>query len=94
MLHLVFQPSPLILTRLHHQTAVIFLNHATVMLLKDSQCQAAVQSLVKTSNCYVLSDDLAIRGIMAHDLIDGLQLITYQTFVELTCQNTPIQSWT
>jgi sulfur relay protein TusB/DsrH len=94
MLHLVFQPSLTILTRLHHQAAVIFLNHATLMLVKDSQWQTAVQSLIKTTPCYVLLDDLALRGMTTHDVIDGLHFVDYQTFVELACQHTPIQSWT
>ena len=91
MLHLVFQITPEILERLENQTAVIFLNNAAFGLLKNAQWQ---EKLAMITPSYVLYDDLILRGIETHLLVDSITPITYTQFVKLTVENTPIQTWT
>jgi sulfur relay protein TusB/DsrH len=49
--------------------------------------------LVAMIPCYVLAEDLTLRGIEIDLLIDGITPIDYTQFVQLTIENTPIQTW-
>ena len=90
MLHLVFELSSPTLTRLQNQSNVIFLNNAVRGLVKNSMWQ---NELVAMIPCYVLAEDLMLRGIEIDLLIDGITPIDYTQFVQLTIENTPIQTW-
>lgn len=91
MLHLVFELSSPTLARLQNQVAVIFLNNAVLGLVKNSMWQ---NELANITPCYVLADDLTLRGIEMDLLIDGITPIDYAQFVQLTVENKPIQTWT
>jgi sulfur relay protein TusB/DsrH len=91
MLHLVFEISPQVLARLPHQAVVIFLNNAVLGLIKNSTWQ---NELAMITPCYVLNDDLVLHGIETNLLIEGITPIDYAKFVQLTVDNTPIQTWT
>lgn len=90
MLHLVFEISSEVLARLQNQAPVIFLNNSVLGLLKNSQWQ---NELAMIAPCYVLKDDLTLRGIENDLIIDGITAIDYSQFVKLTIENTPIQTW-
>ncbi len=94
MLHLIFDFSnPTVLNRLHNQAGVIFLNNAVLRLVKESLFQNALLELLMTTPCYVLNDDLMLRGIENDLLLDGITQIDYKKFIELTIEHTPIQTW-
>lgn len=91
MLHLVFELSNEVLTRLSNQDKIIFLNNAVFGLLKNTKWQNQIAEIVP---CYVLQEDLILRGIENTLLIEGIMPIDYAQFVLLTVENTPIQTWT
>jgi sulfur relay protein TusB/DsrH len=94
MLHLIFELSDsVVLNRLHNQAGVIFLNNAVLRLVKNSIFQNTLIELLMTTPCYVLNDDLTLRGIEKNLLLDGITPIDYTKFVQLTVENTPIQTW-
>ncbi|MEI7796520.1 MAG: sulfurtransferase complex subunit TusB [Methylococcaceae bacterium] len=93
MLHLVFELSPATLGRLQHQSSVIFLNNSVWRLIKNSTFQSALTELFLFTPCYVLNEDLTLRGIESDSLLDGITRIDYTQFVELTVNHTPIQTW-
>jgi sulfur relay protein TusB/DsrH len=90
MLHLVFEISSEVLARLQNQAPVIFLNNSVLGLLKNSQWQ---NELAFITPCYVLNEDLILRGIGDDLIIDGITPIDYRQLVKLTVENTPIQTW-
>ena len=95
MLHLIFELSDsIVLNRLHNQAGVIFLNNAVLKLLKNAVFQTALTELLCTTPCYVLSDDLTLRGIETDLLLEQIAVIDYAKFVQLTLEHTPIQTWT
>ncbi len=95
MLHLVFNLNDnVILQRLSHQSGVIFLNNAVFQLLKNSRFESDLTALAQTTSCYVLNDDLTIRGIEMTLILENIEPIDYAKFVQLTAENTPIQTWT
>ncbi len=94
MLHLVFELSPVTFQRLANQAGIIFLNNAVLGLLKNSAWQITLAELLSTTPCYVLNEDLTLRGIETNLLCDGIIPIDYAQFVQLTVNHTPIQTWT
>ncbi|MEI7840866.1 MAG: sulfurtransferase complex subunit TusB [Methylococcaceae bacterium] len=93
MLHLVFELSPATLERLQCQYGVIFLNNSVLQLIKNSTFQSALTELFLFTPCYVLKEDLTLRGIELNLLLAGITPIDYTRFVELTIEHTSIQTW-
>ncbi|GDX84481.1 hypothetical protein LBMAG43_05230 [Methylococcaceae bacterium] len=94
MLHLIFELSDaVVVNRLHNQAGVIFLNNAVLKLVQKSLFQPALTQLLQTTPCYVLSDDLTLRGITEDLLLEKIIVIDYYKFVQLTLKHTPIQTW-
>jgi tRNA 2-thiouridine synthesizing protein B len=95
MLHLIFQ-SPIdiaILERIDPGDDVMFLENSVLRILqKGSLCDILTQMLKYNRLC-VLSDDITVRGILADELVHGIQVIDYAELVRLTVKNPVIQSW-
>jgi tRNA 2-thiouridine synthesizing protein B len=96
VLHLIFQ-SPVdaaVLERIGSGDDVVFLENATLWVLQNNSIHDVLTRQLGNSRLYVLSDDIAIRGIAPDKLIKGLEVIDYAGLVELTITNPVIQSWT
>ncbi len=95
MLHLVFQ-SPVeiaILERIDAGDDVVFLENAVLRVLQQGNLNNALTELLKSTRLYVVSDDMAVRGILPDELVKGLEVIDYAGLVTLTVNNPVIQSW-
>lgn len=95
MLHLVFQ-SPVetaVLERIDAGDDVVFLENAVLRVLQQGNLKDALTELLKASRLYVISDDIAVRGILPDELINGMEVIDYAGLVTLTVKNPVIQSW-
>lgn len=95
MLHLVFQ-SPVeiaILERIDAGDDVVFLENAVLRVLQQGNLNNALTELLKSTRLYVISDDMAVRGILPDELVKGLEVIDYAGLVTLTVNNPVIQSW-
>ena len=95
MLHLIFQ-SPIdmaILERIDSGDDVMFLENSVLRILqKGSLCDILTQMLKNNRLC-VLGDDIMVRGIIADELVQGIEVIDYAELVRLTVKNPVIQSW-
>jgi tRNA 2-thiouridine synthesizing protein B len=95
MLHLIFQ-SPLkkeTLQRIGKADAVLFLENATLQLLKNGVNHPNLNNLLASNPLFVLVSDMEMRGIDVAELIEGITVIDYAEWVALTTQYHPIQSW-
>ena len=95
MLHLIFQ-SPIevaILERIDSGDVVVFLENAVLRILQNGLLSGTLTQQLKRNRLCVLSDELAVRGITADELVDGIEVIDYSELVELTVNNPVIQSW-
>ena len=96
MLHLIFQ-SPIetaILERIDSGDVVVFLENAVLRILQNSLLSDTLTQQLGSNRLCVLSDDIAVRGIAADELVKGIEVIDYAGLVELTVNNPVIQSWT
>jgi sulfur relay protein TusB/DsrH len=95
MLHLVFQ-SPIdmaILERIDSGDDVVFLENAVLRILQNSSLSGTLTRLLKQNRLCVLADDIEARGIVADELVNGVDVIDYTELVKLTVKNPVIQTW-
>lgn len=96
MLHLIFQPSidDAILERINTGDDVVFLENSVLRTLQKGRLNDALTRLLDGGNrLCVLADDIEARGIVADELVKGIEVIDYSELVRLTVKNPVIQSW-
>lgn len=95
MLHLVFQVAldDGILQRIGFEDVVILLDDAVFRSLQRGKRADALSKLLKRTKCLVLKEHLAIRGIAIAELVEGIEVIDYTEFVNLTVEHAQIQTW-
>lgn len=95
MLH-IFAKSPIeshYLDRISAGDSVLFIRSAVCDLLSGGTLSKQLSVLQTQTNLAVLSSDLQARGILPGELVDGITIIDYPGFVELTIKHSVIQSW-
>jgi sulfur relay protein TusB/DsrH len=95
VLHLIFQ-SPIdkaILERIDTGDELVFLENAVLRILQNGSLSDALTQLLKRNRLCVLADDIEARGIVADELVSGIDVIDYAELVRLTVKNPVIQSW-
>jgi tRNA 2-thiouridine synthesizing protein B len=95
MLHLIFQ-SPVdiaILERIDTGDDVVFLENSVLRILQNGRLSDTLSQLLKRNRLCVLADDIEVRGIVADELVYGIDVIDYSELVRLTVKNPAIQSW-
>lgn len=95
MLHLVFQ-SPIesaVLERITSGDIVVFLESAVFCVLKTGVTADILSKSLKNIQIFVMTDDIAIRGIQQAELIPGIKVIGYSDLVKLTIENPLNTSW-
>ena len=95
MLHLIFQ-SPIeaaVLERVDSGDVVVFLENAVLRVIQNSDISDMLTQQLSSNRLCVLSDDIAVRGIVPNELVKGIEVIDYAGLVELTANNPVIQSW-
>jgi tRNA 2-thiouridine synthesizing protein B len=95
MLHLIFQ-SPVdlaILDRIDPGDDVVFLENSVLRILKNGYLSNNLTHFFTQTRLCVLAEDIEVRGIAAHELVNGIDVIDYSELVRLTVKNPVIQSW-
>lgn len=82
------------------ETCMGYIQSGDVVLLIEDGVYAAMkggasESLVSGSNAkvYALAPDLKARGIASEKLIDGIEVVGFDGFVNLAADNDKVQSW-
>ena len=81
------------------------LDHAvagdSILMIEDAAVGATdgtifsddLKTAMADKSVYVLGGDLAARGVNENRIIDGIKIVDYAGFVELTVENDKTQSW-
>ena len=95
MLHIFSKSSvePRMLDRVDAGDSILFIRSAVFALMSGNILQKQLKIMVKQNRIFVLSSDLVARGVLPEELLDGIGIINYEGFVELTVGNSVIQSW-
>lgn len=95
MLHIIAKSpiEPLMLDRIDAGDAVLFIRSAVLVLLSGNILRERLKTMSIQNQLFTLSPDLAARGISAGELLEGIRIIDYADFVELTIEHPVINSW-
>lgn len=79
----------------HAQTgsAVLMMEDGVYGAIKGTRIESSVSQAAQNVKLYVLGPDLAARGISEDKLIAGVNVVDYGGFVDLTVENSTVQSW-
>ncbi len=73
-------------------SAILLIEDGVYGALKDTQYSGKIEAAMKNVTIYVLSADVKARGIQ-DNIMDGIKLIGYDGFVDLTIEHDTVQSW-
>ena len=81
------------LARAGEGDAVLLLEGGVYAALKDAEPAWLLREAMGRLAVYALEPDLAARGVAAGDCVEGLALVDYAGFVELSLRHAPALSW-
>ncbi|MCW9023722.1 MAG: sulfurtransferase complex subunit TusB [Gammaproteobacteria bacterium] len=74
-------------------SSVLMIEDGVYGATKGTTASNMVTDAMKDVNFYVLSADLKARGVDESRLIEGIKVVNYSDFVNLTVENDKVQSW-
>ena len=74
-------------------SAILLIEDGVYGALSETSVSAEVSAQIGNFDFYVLSEDLAVRGITEQPKIDGVTLVDYDGFVDLVAETSSVQSW-
>ena len=73
--------------------AVLLIEDAVVGAIDGSAFAGQLKSAMADKKIYVLGADLTARGMQVGRVVEGIQVVDYAGFVDLTADNEKTQSW-
>jgi tRNA 2-thiouridine synthesizing protein B len=74
-------------------SAILLIEDGVYAVRAGSSASARLQQALEDHPVYALRADLQARGVQPESLIDGITLVDYDGFVELTTEYEKSQSW-
>ena len=74
-------------------SAIILIEDAVVAARQGTTFEAMVKDTMGNRKVYALGPDLDARGIDPSKIIDGIEVVDYAGFVNLTTTHDSLQSW-
>ena len=81
------------LTHATDGSAILLLEDGVYAAMQGTGVEADVKGAMASKKIYALSSDVKLRGLSADRLIDGIELVDYAGFVDLTESNDKVQAW-
>jgi tRNA 2-thiouridine synthesizing protein B len=72
-------------------SAILLIEDGVYAALKNTPFEDKVSAAAKDIRICVLGPDLEARGV--DQVIEGVEVVDYGGFVDLTVDHTPVQSW-
>jgi tRNA 2-thiouridine synthesizing protein B len=73
--------------------AVLLLEDGVYGAMKGSSAAGMVEKALSEVSIYVLGSDMKARGVDESKIIDGIKVIDYKGFVDLTVENDKVNAW-
>ena len=95
MLHIISQVpiEAAIIGRIDSGGTIILIEDAVLSTLRLGEMAEQWLGLLEYHRVCVLEADLDARGVSKGEIVDGLEVVDYRGFVELTVENAVIHSW-
>ena len=81
---------------LSHSTdgaAILLLEDGVYAAMQGTSVEADLKDAMASRKVYALGPDIKLRGLSADKMIDGIEVVDYAGFVDLTESNDKVQSW-
>lgn len=72
---------------------MLFIEDGVYAALKDTEKSVIVTEAKKQLDLFVLGPDLDARGVARKRIIEGIKVVDYTGFVELSVAHNHVQSW-
>ena len=73
--------------------AILLIEDGVFGAMSGTDHSEMVKGAMKDATVYVLGPDLKARGMSEDRIIDGIQVVDYSGFVDLTTKHDTCQSW-
>lgn len=73
--------------------AILMIEDAVVGARKGTNFTPALAAKLASCAIYVLSPDLSARGMKPEDVLEGVKLVDYAGFVDLTTEKSRVCAW-
>ena len=74
-------------------SSVLLIEDGVIGAMKGTTHSQKVADAMKNVSFYVLGPDLKARGLSESNVVDGIKVIDYSGFVDLTVDHDTVQSW-
>ena len=74
-------------------SSILFIEDAVISVMKSTKFSDLIETSLKNFKMYALKPDLEARGLSLDNVIDGIKLVGYEEFVDLTTEHDSVQSW-
>ena len=74
-------------------SSVLLIEDGIFAALKGTSAANKVSKAMESLTFYVLGPDLKARGMTEDQVIDGIKVVDYEGFVDLTAEHDNVQSW-
>jgi len=74
-------------------SAVLLIEDCVVAAMQNTSFAEKVEAASKEFKLFVLGPDLAARGLVEEKVIEGISIVDYAGFVDLTEEHGTVQSW-
>jgi tRNA 2-thiouridine synthesizing protein B len=73
--------------------AILLYEDGVYAAVAGTTMEAKLSRVLESSRVYCLQADLAARGLETTGLLQGIELVSYQGFVELSVEHERVQAW-
>ncbi|MDH5471595.1 MAG: sulfurtransferase complex subunit TusB [Gammaproteobacteria bacterium] len=74
-------------------SSVLLIEDGVIASLKGTSVSDKVSKAMESVTFYVLGPDLNARGMTDDQIIDGIKVVDYEGFVDLTAEHENVQAW-
>jgi len=74
-------------------SAILLLEDGVYAAMQGTNVEPAVKDAMASKKVYALGPDIKLRGLSADKVIDGIEVVDYAGFVDLSESNDKVQAW-
>jgi tRNA 2-thiouridine synthesizing protein B len=74
-------------------SAVLLFEDGVIGAMQNTKFSEKVSQAMSDLSFYVLGPDIKARGLSEKKVIDGIKIVDYNDFVDLTAEHNAVQSW-
>ena len=74
-------------------SAVLLFEDGVIGAMQNTKFSGKVSQAMSDLSFYVLGPDIKARGLSEKKVIDGIKVVDYNDFVDLTAEHNAVQSW-